>query len=159
VFHCADIEQRPGTHFTLAELRREYETQLAGYKLQVGLLAAERDRYYQLLVWAMGTPKEVKLINAGPSSIVATDDSTIYIEQHIRQAVELQKAIAAQPEDSETFRKVAKHKAMDVIGGAIQDFAKGKVKEAATVIVDICKDMGPVIVNTAAYAFFRSQLS
>ena len=45
---------------------------------------------------------------------------------------------------------------LDVIGGAIEDFAKGQVKEAAKQVYELGKDLGPVIVNTAAYTFFKS---
>jgi hypothetical protein len=151
----------PSIKFTvlLEEYKKAALAQVRGlYEVKLRQVEAERDRYWAAITRALDTPREFKLIAAAPGSIVAIDGSTINIVQHIHQAVELQKAIAEQPEHSETFCKVAKRKVMDVVGGAIQDFAKGKVKEAATVIVDICKDLGPVIVNSAAYAFFKSYL-
>jgi len=48
---------------------------------------------------------------------------------------------------------------MEIIGGALKDIAKGQVKEAAKTIFELGKELGPVIVNTAAYAFFKSMLS
>ena len=96
------------------------------------------------------------LITAGPGSIVATDGSTVNVEQHIHNAVELQRVIEEQAEDSETFAKVAKRTALDIVGDALKDFGKGQVKEAAKQIVELGKDLGPVIANTAAYAFFKS---
>jgi hypothetical protein len=128
-----------------------------GYAERIKRLEAEKDRLYDLLGQAIDKDN-IKLISAGPGSIVATDDATINIEQHIHNAVELQKLIAEQPEESETFGKVAKRKALDIIGGAVEDFAKGQLKEAAKQIVELGKDLGPVIVNTAAYAFFKSFL-
>jgi len=156
VFHRADIDKTSGTLSTLAELRREYETQIAGYKLQVGLLTAERDRYYQLLTTALCTPKEVKLINAGPRSIVATDGSAINIDQHVEYITNLRDAVAALREDSPTFAKVAKNTALDIIGGVLKDIAKGEVKKAAGQIIELGKELGPLILDTAAHAFFRN---
>jgi len=133
----------------LQQVRREYEIKLKQ-------LESERDRYYQLLARALDAPKEVKLITAGPGAIVATDGSTINIQQHISYGLELQKAIAAEPEKSESFAKVAKKTALDIIGESIKDIAKGQVKEAAKQIIELGKDLGPIIAKTAAYAFFKS---
>ena len=47
---------------------------------------------------------------------------------------------------------------MDIIGDAIKDIAKGQVKEAAKQIVELGKDLGPIVAKTAAYAFFKSML-
>ena len=62
---------------------------------------------------------------------MATDGSTINIEAHIYNALDLQRAILEEPEESDSFTKVAKKTALDIIGGAIKDIAKGQVKEAA----------------------------
>jgi len=135
----------------LAEITKVYEVKLKQ-------LESERDRYYQLLARALDAPKQVKLITAGPGAIVATDGSTINIQQHIQNALELQRAIADEPEESKSFAKVAKKTALDIIGEVIKDIAKGQVKEAAKEIIKLGKDLGPIIVKTAAYAFFRSML-
>jgi len=135
----------------LAKIRSEYEAKLIEVE-------AERDKYWGAITRALDAPKEVKLIAAGPGSIVATDGSTVSIEQHIHNAVELQRAIDEQPEDSGTFAKVAKRTALGVVGDALKDVAKGQIKEAAKQIVELGKDLGPVIVNTAAYAFFKGYI-
>jgi len=127
----------------------------SGYTERIVRLEKEKDQLYSLLSQAIDK-SGIKLIAAGPGSIVATDGSTVSIEQHIHNALELQSAIAAEPEKSESFGKVAKKKALDILGGAIEDFAKGQIKEAAKQIVELGKDIGPVILNTAAYAFFKS---
>ncbi len=150
----------PSIKFTIQqEEHKEPALQMIveGYESRVQRLEAEKDRLYDLLGRAIDKAG-TRLIEAGPGAVVAMDNASINIEQHIHHAVELQKAVAEQPENSETFRPVAKRKVMDVIGGAIQDFAKGKVREAAAEIVSVCKDLGPVIVNTAAYGFFKSCL-
>ena len=98
-----------------------------------------------LLAKAIDKPGYVKQIVAGPGSIVATDGSTINIEQHIHNVIELQKAIAQEPEDSTNFLRVAKKKALDIVGGAFEDIAKGKVKEAAKDIYELGKLVGPLI--------------
>ncbi len=128
-----------------------------GYRAKIAQLEAERDRYYQLISRALDTPKEFKLINAAPGSIVATDGSTVSIEQHIHHALELQNAIAGEPEGSKNFTKVVKKTALDIVGEAMKDIAKGQVKEAAKLIVDLGKDLGPLLVKMApaAYEFFK----
>ena len=97
-----------------------------------------------------------KKIHAGGQSIVATEGSIVSFEQHIHNALELQKAIVNEPEESESFAKVAKKTAFDIVGEAIKDIAKGQVKEAAKQIIELGKDLGPIIAKTAAYAFFKS---
>lgn len=145
------VQQEEHKEPALEEVAKEYQTRLKR-------LEAEKDRLYDLLGQAIDKAG-MKLIAAGPGSIVATDGSTINVEQHINNAVELQKAIAEQPEDSETFAKVAKKTALNILGDALKDFAKGQVKEAAKQIVELGKDLGPAIVKTAAYAFFQNCLA
>lgn len=133
----------------LEEVGKEYET-------KIRKLEDDKERLYQLLGLAIDKGGDVKLITAGPGAIVATDASTVNIQQHIHNALELQKAISEEPEKSKSFAKVAKKTALDIIGGAIKDIAKGQVKEAAKQIIELGKDLGPVIAKTAAYAFFSS---
>jgi len=144
------VQQEEHKEPALQQVQKEYEIKLKQ-------LESERDRYYQLLARALDTPKEVKLITAGPGAIVATDGSTINIQQHIHNALELQKAIADEPEKSKSFAKVAKKTALDIIGESIKDIAKGQIKEAAKQIVELGKDLGPIFVKMApaAYAFFK----
>lgn len=145
------VQQEEHKKPALQQVQKEYEIKLKQ-------LESERDRYYQLLARALDTPKEVKLITAGPGAIVATDGSTINIQQHIHNALELQKAIADEPEKSKSFAKVAKKTALDIIGESIKDIAKGQIKEAAKQIVELGKDLGPIIAKTAAYTFFSSMV-
>jgi len=70
----------------------------------------------------------------------------------------LQKDITLEPEESKSFAKIAKKTALDIIGEAIKDSAKGQVKEAAKQIIELGKDLGPIIAKTAAYTFFRDML-
>ena len=132
----------------LAEVRR-------GYNKRIKSLETEKEHLYELLGQAIDKAG-VKLITAGPGAIVATDGSTINIQQHIHNALELQKSIADEPEESKGFAKVAKKTALDIIGGAIKDIAKGQVKEAAKQIIELGKDLGPIIAKTAAYSFFSN---
>lgn len=124
-----------------------------GYDDRISRLEDEKDRLYNLLGQAIDKAGDVRLITG---SIIAMDNATINIEQHIHNALELQKAIADEPEESKGFAKVAKKTALDIIGGAIKDIAKGQVKEAAKEIIELGKDLGPIIAKTAAYAFFSS---
>jgi hypothetical protein len=100
-----------------------------------------------------------KIINIQNSTVIMADgNATINISQHIEYITNLRDAVAAQPENSPTFAKVAKKTALDIIGSAMKDVAKGQVKEAAKQIYELGKDLGPVIVQTAAYGFFKSYL-
>ena len=106
----------------------------------------------------MDAPKQAKLTIIESGAIVALDGSTINIDQHVENITNLRDTVAALPEDSPTFSKVAKKTALDIIGDALKDVAKGQVKKAAEQIIELGKDLGPVVVNTAAYAFLRSFL-
>jgi hypothetical protein len=129
-----------------------------GYEAKIAQLEAERDRYYRLVSRALDAPKEAKLTIVEAGGIAAIDGSTVNIEPHIHNALELQKAIAGEPAESESFAKVAKKTALDIIAEATKDIAKGQVKEAAKQIIELGKELGPVIVKTAAYGFFKSML-
>ncbi|HUS72800.1 MAG TPA: pentapeptide repeat-containing protein [Sedimentisphaerales bacterium] len=132
----------------LAEVQR-------GYDERINRLEAEKERLYHLLGQAIDKDN-VKLIAAGRDATVAMDSATINIEQHIHNALELQRAIADEPEESKSFAKVAKKTALDIISGAIKDIAKGQVKEVAKEIIELGRDLGPIIAKTAAYAFFSN---
>ena len=62
------------------------------------------------------------------------------------------------PEGSKSFAKVAKKTALDIIGEAIKDMAKGQVKKAVKEVVELGKDLGPLFVRMApaAYDFFTN---
>jgi hypothetical protein len=149
----------PSMRFTVQQ--EEYkETALqmvvVGYESRLRQLEGERNRLYDLLGRAIDKAG-TRLIEAGPGAIVAMDNAQVNIE-YINNAIDLQKIIAQQPEDSPTFANVTKKTALDLIGSALKDVAKGQVKEAAKQICKLGKDLGPVIVNTAAYGFFKSCL-
>jgi len=154
----------PSIKFTVQhEEQKEpaFEEVRKGYEIKLKQLESERDRYWQIIKAAFDKPREVKLITAGPGAIVATDGSTINIQQHIHNVLELQKAIAQEPENSKTFTKVAKNKALDIIGKVLEDIAKGEVKEAAKQIIELGKDLGPLFVRMApvAYEFFKNMIT
>jgi uncharacterized protein YjbI with pentapeptide repeats len=128
-----------------------------GYEERINRLESEKDQLYHLLGQAIDK-SGINLISAGPGAIVATDGSTINIQHHIHNAIELQRAIAEEPEESKSFTKVAKKTALDIIGEAIKDIAKGQVKEAAEQIIELGKDLGPILAKTTAYAFFKNMV-
>jgi len=98
-------------------------------------------------------------INIQNSTVIMADgNTTINIDQHIEYITNLHNTVAMQPENSPTFAKVAKKTALDIIESTLKDVAKGQVREAAKQIYELGKDLGPVIVNTAAYGFFRNWL-
>jgi len=145
------VQQEQHKESALEEVHKQYETKILR-------LEDDRDRLYDLLGRAIDKAGDIKLITAGPGAIVATDGSTINIQQHIYNALELQKAIANESEESESFAKVAKKTALEIVGEAIKDIAKGQVKEAVKEIVKLGKDLGLLLVRTApgAYAFFKN---
>jgi hypothetical protein len=150
----------PSIKFTVQqEEQKEPALQMIveGYETRVQRLEAEKDHLYNLLGLAIDKAG-TRLLVAGPGAVVATDGSTINIDHYVEYITNLRDTIAALPEDSPTFAKKAKKAALDIIGDALKDVAKGQVKEAAKQIYGLGKDLGPVIVNTVAYGFFRSCL-
>jgi len=136
------VQQEKQKEPALAEVTRVYEA-------KVHELAGRLDEARSFIQRLIDRPNSVHITNAR-GKYLAIGGSTMNVEENIYYA-ELRKAI----ESNETLGQVAKRKALDVVGSAIQDFAKGQVKEAAKQIIELGKDLGPVIVNTAAYAFFR----
>ena len=118
------------------------------YEERVKRLEADKQRLYDLFALAMED-----IICKG--RLLEQKDKLL--ADTITYARELQKVVIKEPKKS--FTKVAKKKALDVIGGVIEDIAKGQVKEAAEQIIELGKDLGPIIAKTAAYAFFKSMLS
>ena len=144
------VQQEEHKEAALAEVTRVYEA-------KVHELAGRLDEARSFIQRLIDRPNSVYIENA-TGQYLAIGGSTINIDQHIEYITNLRDAVAAQSADSPTFAKVAKKTALDIIGSALKDVAKGQVKEAAKQIYELGKDLGPVIVNTAAYAFFKSLL-
>jgi len=147
----------PSIKFTVEQERyKEPALQMivAGYENRLRQLEGEKNRLYDLLALAIDKAG-TKLLVAGRDIVNVEDNATINIDQHVTN---LRDTVAALPEDSPAFGKKAKKAALDIIGGVMKDVAKGKVRDAAEQIIELGKDLGPVIVNTAAYGFFKSCL-
>jgi uncharacterized protein YjbI with pentapeptide repeats len=134
----------------LAEVTKRYEA-----KLQE--LHGRLDELRRINQHLIDRPSEVH-IRYVHGAYIAVYGSTINIDQHVECITKLRDAVAALPEDSPTFAQVAKKTALDLIGSALKNVAKGQVKKAAEQIIELGKVLGPVIVNTAAYAFFKSMI-
>jgi hypothetical protein len=126
---------------------------LENSRLQTQLLAATVDKVGGDIISIDGDGVVVK----------GSENVNVIIEQCQQHAHELHEAISKEPAKSKHFGKVTrkfgkltKKKALDIVGGAIEDFGKKQVAEAAKTIVDLGKELGPLIVKTAAYAFFDS---
>jgi len=136
----------------LSEVSKEYQikqSQLEG-KIE------EINKHIRNLI---DRPNTINIINAPQAKYLAIDRSTLNVQETSHYyAFELLKAIEQEPKDSKNFAKVAKKTALDIIGESIKDIAKGQVKEAAKQIVELGKDLGPIIAKTAAYAFFKGIL-
>ncbi len=144
------VQRKEQQETALAEVTKVYEAKLQEF---AGRLSEAR-AFIQLLI---DRPNPVYIENA-TAQYLAIGGSTINIDQHVEYITNLRDAVAALPEDSPTFAKTARKTALDIIGGALKDVAKGQIKEAAKQIYELGKDLGPVIVNTAAYGFFKSCL-
>jgi len=83
----------------------------------------------------------------------STISQNIKTEYHMH-ATDLKKVIEEEPEGSESFAKLPKKKAMDIIGGVVEDCAKGIVKNAAKEVFYLGAMLGTVIVQSSAYQSF-----
>ena len=99
-------------------------------------------------------------ISGGPKSIIAAEGGTIHIEIKVEQAIEhleaLRKLVEGQAE--EKLSGVVKKKACEIIHDALKDVARRQLTEAAKKILELGKEAVPLIVNTAAYRFFKGIL-
>ncbi len=155
------VQQEEYKKAALQEITKGYKNYIARLESDKETLsillsqALENNRLDKLLL-GQAIEKAGDMINASNGSNVATRGSEINIIQHIHNALDLQKAIRNEP--SKSFRKIAKKKAMDVIGGALEDLAKDEVKSATRKIIDLGKKLGPWFMKTAAYAYFKGML-
>lgn len=136
----------------LAEVGKEYQVKQA----QLEGKLEEISKHIGNLI---DRPNTINIINAPQAKYLAIDGSTLNVEETSNYyAWELRKVIAEEPEGGESFAEVAKNTALDIVGEAIKEIAKGQVKNAAKEIIKLGKDLGPLLVRTApaAYEFFRS---
>ena len=129
----------------LAAIRHEYDGKIAE-------LQSQMKGIYGMLAEKIDSPTKVNIIKALPGSYVAVDGSTIDLSQHIHHVEDIRRAVEKAP--PATFGKIAKDTALDIVGGALKDIAKGRVKDAAKAIVDLGVELGPAVLNTSAYSFF-----
>lgn len=142
---CTDLRGMPYKEIW-AEDYPQLKQLVKGYVGKRGQPASKMDR-----------PVTVNLIEAHPGSYVANNGSTINIQQHFGYALELHRMILDAPK--ETISETARKTALNLVGDAMKDIAKGQVKEAAKQIVELGKDVLPLVAQTAAYGFFKSMLA
>jgi hypothetical protein len=138
----------------LSEVSKEYQIKHAQLEGKI----EEIDRHIRNLI---DRPNTINIINAPQAKYLAIDGSTLNVQEASNHyAFELHKAIEQEPEESRSFTRVAKKTALDIIGGAMKDIAKGQVKKAAKRIIKLGKDLGPLFLKMAptAYTFFKSML-
>jgi hypothetical protein len=80
----------------------------------------------------------------------------IKVEQAIEHLEELEKIVEEQPE--EKVGAAVKRKGLEVIHDALKDVAKRQLTEAAKKIWELGKEVGPVIISTQAFNFFKNML-
>ena len=148
----------------------------ADYKERIRRLEADKDKLYRAFAQVLensslqthllaATVDKVpsKVVNVGRNGVVVFDSQNVSVEQCRQNARELKKAIEKVPAKSmhlgkttKKFGKLTKKKALDIVGGAIEDFGKKQVTEVAKTILELGRDLGPLIAKTAAYAFFKN---
>ncbi len=157
------VQQEEHKEPALVEVTRRYDSyveRLEADKVRLSALLAQslENNRLQTFLLSGAVERIGDNIHAEAGATVATRGASINIDQHVEYITNLRDTIAAQPEDSPTFAKVAKKTALDIIGSALKDVAKGQVKKAAEQIIELGKNLGPVIVKTAAYAFFKNMM-
>jgi hypothetical protein len=130
----------------LAEVTKVYEA-------KVHELAGRLDETRSFIQLLIDRPNSVHIQN--PRGPLAIGGSTINIDKYVEYITSLRDAVAALPEDSPTFAKVAKKTALGIIGDTLKDVAKGQIKEAAKQIYELGKEFGPVVLSSAAYAALK----
>ena len=135
---------------------KAHELLTVKYETKIKQLEGERNRLYRLIERKMDQPDKINLIEAQPGSFVANDGSSIIIEQYVNHLVNIGRDIREAPKKN--LSDTVKRTALDIVGEALKDVAKGQVKGAAQKIVELGKDIVPFIVDTAAYGFFKGLL-
>lgn len=142
------VQQEEHKEPALGEVQREYAAKLDELK---GRLDEARSVIHQLI----DQPKTVHITYAPNAKYLAIDGSTLNIQETSNYyAHELRKSIA----ENKSLSKRLKERAMKALDEAIDDIGKNAVKKAAAKIVELGKELGPAIIKTAAYAFFKNYL-
>jgi len=137
-------------NLALTEVSKEYQIKQAQLEGKI----EEISKHIRSLI---DKPSTINIINAPQAKYLAIDGSTLNVQKTSNYyAYELRKAIEQEPKDSKSFAKVAKDEALGILDGALKDIAKEQVKKAAKIIIEMGKDLGPIIAKTAAYAFFSN---
>ena len=80
----------------------------------------------------------------------------IKVEQAIGHLEELERVIKEQP--GEKLSETVKKKWLEIVHDALKDVAKRQLSEAAKKIWELGKEVGPAILSTGAYSFFRNMI-
>lgn len=147
----------PSIKFTVQEEGQKEEALKKvkeGYEKTIAKLEGRIDTLLEINKALIDKPQQIGDIHVHNSENFNIGGGTVNVTQYIQNITALQKAIAGEP----SLTKTVKDKAMDILGGAAEDAAKGLVTKVAKTILELGKELGPVVVNTAAYAFFKSML-
>ena len=130
-----------------------------GYAVAKLLGGIERRRETKLHIEQIIAKDKSRIeIGRGMDAGIVADE--VHIEIKVEQAVEhldeLKKIVEEQPE--EEVSAVVKRKCFEVIHDTLKDVAKRQLSDAAKKIWELGKEVGPAIINTAAYSFFKNIL-
>jgi small GTP-binding protein len=104
-----------------------------------------------------GEKSRIEIGRRMEGNIVADEvNIEIKVEQAVEHLEELKKIVEEQPE--EKLGPLVKRKGLEIIHDALKDVAKRQLTEAAKKIWELGKEMGPAIIKTVAYSFFKNML-
>lgn len=144
------VNQEDQKAVALEAITREHEKLMGSYNE----LSARYDQLFSLVAGSINAPAP---INIGSSSTVAIGPGssiTINTEEYIQHLEEIEQAIKEAPPQDLT--ETARREALDIVNGTFKDVAKGKAKEVTEAIIQLGIRIGPSLVNTPAYEFFKN---
>jgi len=123
----------------------------------LGRIESREETLVHINTLIAGDKSHIEIGRRMKGNIVADEvNIEIKIEQAIGHLDELKKIVEKQPE--EKVGGVIKRKGLEIIHDALKDVAKRQITDAAKKIWELGKEFGPVIINTAAYNFFKNMM-
>jgi len=142
--HDTILRVKSGKRYRVAELLGQIENRRET-QVHIGNIIANKKAHVEVAVGIGG-------------GIAATGKAKVNIEIKVEQAVEhldeLKKIVEEQ--SKQKIPAIVRKKGLEIIHDALKDIAKRQLVEAAKKVLELGKNVAPMIVNTAAYNFFRS---
>jgi hypothetical protein len=139
------VQREEQKETALQAIQKEYEVKRAQLEGKIEVL---QDIVRELI----NKPSKINNIIAPQAQYLAIDGSILNVQQTGNYyALELQKAIKESPKES--FIKISKDKALDIVGGVLEDIAKDGVKEAAKKIAKLGVMLSPIVIDKIPHVF------